>query len=71
MASALETLCGQAFGAEQCQKVGTFAYSAIGCLFLVSVPFSILWIYTEKLLVFIGQDPLISAEAGKYSFVIS
>ncbi|PIN13559.1 putative membrane protein, predicted efflux pump [Handroanthus impetiginosus] len=66
MASALETLCGQAFGAKQYQKVGTFTYSALVCLFLVSIPVSILWIYTEKLLVFIGQDPLISAEAGKY-----
>ncbi|PIN13560.1 putative membrane protein, predicted efflux pump [Handroanthus impetiginosus] len=66
MASALETLWGQAFGAEQYQKVGTFTYGALVCLFLVSIPVSILWIYAEKLLVFIGQDPLISAEAGKY-----
>ncbi|KAG8384120.1 hypothetical protein BUALT_Bualt04G0085300 [Buddleja alternifolia] len=66
MASALETLCGQAYGAEQYQKVGTFTYSAIICLFLVSLPVSILWIYTDKLLIFIGQDPLISVEAGKY-----
>ncbi|KAI3451796.1 hypothetical protein Pfo_008461 [Paulownia fortunei] len=67
MASALETLCGQAYGAEQYQRVGTFTYGAILCLFLVCIPVSLLWIFTEKMLIFIGQDPLISAEAGKFA----
>ncbi|KAL8476673.1 hypothetical protein ACS0TY_029098 [Phlomoides rotata] len=67
MSGALETLCGQAFGAKQYQRVGTFTYGAILCLFIVCIPVSILWIYTEKLLILIGQDPLISAEAGKFA----
>ncbi|XP_011099516.1 protein DETOXIFICATION 14-like isoform X3 [Sesamum indicum] len=67
MASALETLCGQAYGAGQYLRVGTFTYGAILCLFLVCIPVSLLWIYTEKLLIFFGQDPLISAEAGKFA----
>lgn len=67
MAGALETLCGQAYGAEQYQRVGTFTYSAIVCLLLVSLPVSVLWVYMDKLLIFIGQDPLIAVEAGKYA----
>ncbi|KAL2522368.1 MATE efflux family protein [Forsythia ovata] len=67
MACALETLCGQAHGAEQYQRVGTFTYSAVICLLLVCIPISVLWIYTDKLLILIGQDPLISVEAGKFS----
>ncbi|KAL0343388.1 UNVERIFIED_CONTAM: protein DETOXIFICATION 14 [Sesamum angustifolium] len=67
MASALETLCGQAYGAGQYLRVGTFTYGAILCLFLVCIPVSLLWIYTEKLLLLFGQDPLISAEAGKFA----
>ncbi|KAL8117963.1 protein DETOXIFICATION 14-like [Apium graveolens] len=67
MASALETLCGQAYGAEQYQIIGTYTYAAIISLLLVCIPISILWIFTEKLLVLIGQDPLISHEAGIYS----
>lgn len=70
MASALETLCGQAYGAEQFRRVGSFTYGAILCLFIVCLPVSILWIYTEKLLIFIGQDPLISAEAGKFAIYL-
>ncbi|KAK4416454.1 protein DETOXIFICATION 14 [Sesamum alatum] len=67
MASALETLCGQAYGAKQYQKVGTFTYGAMIWLFLACIPVSVLWIYADKLLILIGQDPVISGEAGKYS----
>ncbi|KAL6520141.1 hypothetical protein OROHE_017284 [Orobanche hederae] len=67
MASALETLCGQAYGAEQYKKVGNFTYGAILCLFLVCLPLSLLFILTEKLLLMTGQDPLISAEAGRFA----
>ncbi|ESR61567.1 protein DETOXIFICATION 12 [Citrus sinensis] len=66
MASALETLCGQAYGAQQYQRIGTQTYTAIFCLFLVCFPLSFLWIYAGKLLVLIGQDPLISHEVGKF-----
>ena len=45
MASALETLCGQAYGAEQYQKVGVQTYTAIVSLTLVCLPLSLLWIY--------------------------
>ncbi|KAL4278076.1 hypothetical protein GQ457_03G007170 [Hibiscus cannabinus] len=66
LACALETLCGQAYGAQQYKKVGIQTYTAIFCLILVCIPLSLLWLYMEKLLVFIGQDPLISHEAGKF-----
>ncbi|KAL1810075.1 hypothetical protein ACET3Z_027065 [Daucus carota] len=67
MASALETLCGQAYGARQYHMIGTYTYGAIISLLLVCVPISILWIFTEEFLVMIGQDPSISHEAGIYS----
>ncbi|KAK6125232.1 hypothetical protein DH2020_041032 [Rehmannia glutinosa] len=67
MASALETLCGQAFGAGQYKKLGTYTYASIICLLVVSLPISLLWIFMDRLLIFIGQDPSISIEAGKYA----
>ncbi|XP_057784275.1 protein DETOXIFICATION 14-like [Salvia miltiorrhiza] len=70
MASALETLCGQAYGAKQYERVGTSTYGAIFCLFIVCLPVCVLWIYTEELLILMGQDPLISAEAGKYTIYL-
>ncbi|KAK9183112.1 hypothetical protein WN944_026261 [Citrus x changshan-huyou] len=66
MASALETLCGQAYGAQQYQRIGTQIYTAIFCLFLVCFPLSFLGIYMGRLLVLVGQDPQISHEVGKF-----
>ncbi|WOK99920.1 hypothetical protein Cni_G08632 [Canna indica] len=66
MASGLETLCGQAYGAEQYQIVGVHAYRAIFSLILVCLPISLVWALMEKFLLLVGQDPLISQEAGKY-----
>ncbi|KAM0933220.1 putative multi antimicrobial extrusion protein [Dioscorea sansibarensis] len=67
MASGLETLCGQAYGTQQYQELGIQAYRAILSLFIVCIPISFIWVSIGKLLIFIGQDPLISEEAGKYA----
>ncbi|KAD0410222.1 hypothetical protein E3N88_44307 [Mikania micrantha] len=66
MSCALETLCGQAYGAQQYKKVGTQTYTAIFSLLIVCIPLAILWRYTGSLLVLMGQNPLISQEAGKF-----
>ncbi|KAJ9163290.1 hypothetical protein P3X46_022971 [Hevea brasiliensis] len=70
MASALETLCGQAYGAEQYRKLGTQTYSAIFSLILVALAVSLLWFNMEKLLILLGQDPLIAHEAGKFTSLL-
>ncbi|XP_073146293.1 protein DETOXIFICATION 12-like [Henckelia pumila] len=66
MACALETLGGQAYGAHQYEKLGTQTYTAICSLIIVCIPLSILWIYMGNILLFFGQDPQISHEAGKF-----
>nr|GMC59967.1 protein DETOXIFICATION 14-like [Ipomoea batatas] len=67
MASALETLCGQVYGALQYKKLGVYTFGAIIPLIVACIPISILWVFMDKLLMLIGQDPLISVEAKKYS----
>ena len=59
MAGGMETLCGQAFGAKQYQKLGTCTYSAIISLTLICLPVCVLWIFMDKFLSLVGQDPLI------------
>lgn len=66
MAGALETLSGQAYGAQQYKKLGTQTYTAILSLTLFSILLSVLWLYMGEILVFIGQDPSISYEAGRF-----
>ncbi|KAG4149044.1 hypothetical protein ERO13_D05G319400v2 [Gossypium hirsutum] len=65
MSGALETLCGQAYGAQQYGKLGTHTYTAIFSLILACLPLTTLWVYMGKLFILIGQDPVISEEVGK------
>ena len=66
MSCALETQCGQAYGAKQYKKFGVHIYTAIISLIIACVLLSLLWLYLGKLLSLLGQDPLISQEAGKF-----
>ncbi|XP_050374162.1 protein DETOXIFICATION 14-like isoform X2 [Argentina anserina] len=67
MACALETLSGQAYGAQQYRLLGLHISTAIFSLMLICLPLSLVWIYMEKILVLLGQDPLISHEAGNFA----
>ncbi|CAK9151292.1 unnamed protein product [Ilex paraguariensis] len=67
MSGALETLSGQAYGAQQYEKIGTQTYTAIFSLIIICIPLSILWMYMGRILILIHQDPLISHEAGKFT----
>ncbi|KAI4373249.1 hypothetical protein MLD38_011394 [Melastoma candidum] len=65
--SGLETLCGQSYGARQYHQFGTQILAGIPSLIVLSLPLSLLWLYLEKILTFVGQDPKISAEAGRFA----
>ncbi|XP_010496890.1 PREDICTED: protein DETOXIFICATION 12-like [Camelina sativa] len=67
LSCALDTLSGQAFGAKLYRKLGVQTYTAMFCLVLVCIPLSLVWLNMEKLLVFLGQDPAIAHEAGRYA----
>jgi len=67
MATALETVCGQSYGAGQYHMVGIHTQRAMVVLLLLSIPISIVWASTEKILVALGQDAKIAAEAGPYA----
>ncbi|KAK7320154.1 hypothetical protein RJT34_04888 [Clitoria ternatea] len=67
MASALDTLCGQSYGAMQHRMLGIYTQRAMFVLMIVSIPLAIVWANTESILIFLGQDTEISAEAGKYA----
>lgn len=67
MASALDTLCGQSYGAKQYHMLGIHMQRAMLVLFLVCIPLAVIWANTSPILQFLGQDPLISKEAGMYA----
>lgn len=67
MASGLDTLCGQAYGAKQYKKLAIHTYASILSLLVACFPISLIWVSMGKLLSLIGQDSLISQEAGNYA----
>ncbi|KAL6853629.1 hypothetical protein ACP4OV_019658 [Aristida adscensionis] len=66
MASSLDTLCGQAFGAGQRHLLGVYKQRAMLVLAAVSVPVAAVWAFTGDILVWLRQDPEIAAGAGSY-----
>ncbi|CAK4126049.1 unnamed protein product [Aphanomyces euteiches] len=66
LASAMDTLCTQAFGAGNHKKFGEYLQGAILGMALFLVPVCLINWYSEAILVFLGQDPVISAMAGVF-----
>ncbi|KAL3686052.1 hypothetical protein R1sor_004074 [Riccia sorocarpa] len=67
LASALETLCGQAYGAKEYRLTGIFLQRAVFVLILIAIPISFVWWNMAPILTFMGQDPAISQGAQEYS----
>ena len=66
MGSALDTLCGQAYGAKHYHMLGIHLQRAMSVLLIVSVPLAFIWAKAEHILMSLYQDPYISREAGRY-----
>ncbi|KAJ4838979.1 Protein DETOXIFICATION 16 [Turnera subulata] len=67
MASALDTFCGQSYGAKQYHMLGIHTQRAMFVLLLVSIPLAFIWANTETILVFCGQEKEIAQVAGTYA----
>ncbi|XP_019058919.1 PREDICTED: protein DETOXIFICATION 6-like [Tarenaya hassleriana] len=66
-AGALETLCGQAYGAKEYNKLGTYTYAAIASNLPLCFLVSILWMFIDRILISLGQDPEVSELARSYT----
>uniref|UniRef100_A0A0D9XIS6 Protein DETOXIFICATION n=1 Tax=Leersia perrieri TaxID=77586 RepID=A0A0D9XIS6_9ORYZ len=67
MATAMDTLCGQAYGARQYHLLGVYAHRAMVVLAAACVPIAAVWASAGKILLLLGQDAAIAAEAGAYA----
>ncbi|KAK0600939.1 hypothetical protein LWI29_019806 [Acer saccharum] len=66
LSGALETLCGQGFGAKEYKMLGLYLQASCIISFSFSVVVSIFWLFTEPILVLLHQDPDISKAAALY-----
>ncbi|KAJ4774597.1 Protein DETOXIFICATION [Rhynchospora pubera] len=67
MASALETLCGQSYGAKQYHMLGIYLQRSWIILLATAIIILPLFIFISPLMCLLGQDPLISDVAGLIS----
>ncbi|KQK11877.1 hypothetical protein BRADI_1g00272v3 [Brachypodium distachyon] len=67
MASVLGTLCGQSYGGKQYHMLGIYLQRSWIILLAASVLLLPIYIFTQPLLILLGQDPGISAVAGVIS----
>ncbi|KAH7284767.1 hypothetical protein KP509_34G069800 [Ceratopteris richardii] len=67
MATPLETLCGQAYGAKQYRKMDIYVQRAIFVLNVTAIPLAFICANIERILVVLGQDAAIASKAGQYA----
>ncbi|OQS03525.1 Multidrug/Oligosaccharidyl-lipid/Polysaccharide (MOP) Flippase Superfamily [Thraustotheca clavata] len=67
MASAMDTLCTQAFGACNLKKFGDYLPGAFLGMALIFAPVALLSWYAEPILIALGQDVKISMLAGTFT----
>ncbi|OEL14877.1 Protein DETOXIFICATION 18 [Dichanthelium oligosanthes] len=66
LSGALETLCGQGYGAKAYRMMGVYLQASMVTSALFSVLVSLLWLYSEPVLVFLRQDPEVSRLAAVF-----
>lgn len=67
MGSALETLCGQAFGAGQIRMLGIYMQRSWVILLTTALVLLPIYIFAPPILMVFGETPSISKAAGKFS----
>ncbi|XAR68321.1 hypothetical protein NMG60_11003406 [Bertholletia excelsa] len=67
LSGALETLCGQGYGAKLYRMLGIYLQSSCIISLFFSIIISIFWLYTEPILLLLRQDPQISKSSALYT----
>ena len=66
LATAVDTLCSQAYGARSWMMIGLTAQRTAVIMIVTSIPIYIVWWNCSRLLILLRQDPVISEDAGQY-----
>ncbi|XP_031105470.1 protein DETOXIFICATION 40 [Ipomoea triloba] len=68
MGSAVETLCGQAFGAGKYEMLGIYLQRSTVLLTITGVLLALIYVFSEPILIFLGQAPNISSAAALFVY---
>ncbi|CAI8616164.1 unnamed protein product [Vicia faba] len=68
MGSAVETLCGQAFGAKKYDMLGIYLQRSTVLLTLAGLVLTLIYIFSKPLLIFLGESPQIASAASLFVY---
>ncbi|CAN4094185.1 unnamed protein product [Withania somnifera] len=69
MGSAVETLCGQAFGAKKYDMLGVYLQRSSVLLTVTGILLTIVYIFCKPILIFLGQTERIASAASVFKFL--
>lgn len=68
MGSAVETLCGQAYGANKFEMLGIYLQRSTILLMVTGIPLTFLYIYSKPLLLLLGESTTIASAAALFIY---
>ncbi|OEL26591.1 Protein DETOXIFICATION 40 [Dichanthelium oligosanthes] len=68
MGSAVETLCGQAYGAQKYEMLGIYLQRSAVLLCATGIPLAVIYAFSEPILVLLGQSPEIARAASIFVY---
>ncbi|KAJ3677232.1 hypothetical protein LUZ60_002956 [Juncus effusus] len=68
MGSAVETLCGQAYGAHKYGMLGIYLQRSAVLLIATGVPLTVFYVFSKPLLILLGESPEIASAASLFVY---
>ncbi|CAN1843675.1 Protein DETOXIFICATION 40 [Linum perenne] len=68
MGSAVETLCGQAYGAQKYKMLGVYLQRSTVLLTLTGLLLTVMYIFSKPILIFLGESPEIASAAAVFVY---
>ncbi|KAE8690920.1 aconitate hydratase [Hibiscus syriacus] len=68
MGSAVETLCGQAFGAHKYDMLGIYLQRSAALLAMTGILLTFIYVFSKPILIFLGESPDIASAAAVFVY---
>lgn len=68
MGSAVETLCGQSYGAQRFEMLGTFLQRATVVLTLTGIPLAAVYVFAKPILILLGEPATVASAAAVFVY---
>lgn len=68
MGSAVETLCGQAYGAHKHEMLGIYLQRSTVVLCLTGIPMAVIYVLSKPIMILLGEPPAVASAAATFVY---